>query len=216
MPVRALRETLPILLLLVVHTVRAQMSNPVDCVGQGSIVEHEVREVCCETGSACQFWGRGEPVQCTQECHNYFVPLYTNCSYLWSQQNQTLDSAGNLATNIDVSPTRLDLSELFRLCTVDPTWGSGGAIDTAIENECAKTDFTAVASIGGSANVHDYNTNWELCYLNVPRLSALCGSDTAACMDVVGANRVDHAGVQADLCDDPYSPYYVECLIFTG
>lgn len=35
----------------------------------------------------------------------------------------------------------------------------------------------------------------------------MCGPDTASCIEVFGEDN---------MCDDPYSPYYVECLIFTG
>ena len=79
-----------LLLLLLLGPAAAQMSDPVECVGNASTVEHDVREVCCADGSVCRFWGHGEPEACTSACHEYFVPLYTQCSYLWSQRNVTL------------------------------------------------------------------------------------------------------------------------------
>ena len=107
-----MHTALALLLLLLLGPAAAQMSDPVECVGNASTVEHDVREVCCADGSVCRFWGHGEPEACTSACHEYFVPLYTQCSYLWSQRNMTLGTEP-----VEEAADRLDLSRLFTMCT---------------------------------------------------------------------------------------------------
>ena len=66
-----------------------------------------------------------------------------------------------------------------------------------------------------TAVVHDRDFMFELCYINVPRLSEFC----AASSDASTLTEVDNGCNENDddsLCDDVYEPFYSECLVYTG
>jgi hypothetical protein len=97
------------------------MSDVVSCVARAATIERDVRDTCCSQASECRVWGRGEPDACTGDCHAFFVPLYTNCSYMFGQQNMVLgDGAQALDTH---APNTLDLAKLFTMCVTESTSG---------------------------------------------------------------------------------------------
>ena len=82
-----MKSGIAVCLLFALHGTRAQMSDVVSCVARAATIERDVRDTCCSQASECRVWGRGEPDACTGDCHAFFVPLYTNCSYMFGQQN---------------------------------------------------------------------------------------------------------------------------------
>ena len=111
----------------------------------------------------------------------------------------------------------LKMTPLVDLCISEPDNAAAGLTGTPAPevDQCAPLALIdpggeSVLTVQGEqvadAVVHDRDERWELCYLNVPRLSEFCTPHTAACL----------AALDADACNDVYEPYYSECLIYTG
>ena len=110
-----------------------------------------------------------------------------------------LDSEGNSKRE----NSGFSLAKLFDKC-IQSNAQYSGTNDTAVES-CPATKLTS-GSKALTQNVHDYDSHWEMCYLNVPRLAEFCRHDTAGCLETLGP----------DVCEDPYAPFYSECLVYTG
>ena len=127
------------------------------------------------------------------------VPALSDCGYMYGpQQSMIEDKEGNNKR----TGSGFSLAKLFDMCTEKHEKQFGGTKDPTVK-QCPPTKLSSSV---GAKSVHDYDSHWEQCYLNVPRLAEFCLGDVPGCLKSLGN----------DVCNDPYSPYYSECLVYSG
>jgi hypothetical protein len=181
-------------------TCNAQGSQKlVSCVNRTANLGDQIRNTCCLPWENCRRYSFGGPTKCDSKCAALVVPIFADCGYLYAPFNNTVpDSWGKSK----YKGSGFSLTALFDMCTKANPASYPGTPDAAVPN-CPATQLSPAV---GSKSVHDYDTHWEMCSLNVPRLSEMCRADTVGCFQALGPN----------MCGDPYAPYYSECLIFMG
>ena len=148
----------------------------VSCVNRTADLENEIRDTCCPPLSNCRRFSFGAPTECKSACAALVVPVFKECGYMFGPMNNTIpDSAGKSQR----PGSGFSLAALFDMCTAQNPAKFPATKDVAVP-QCPATKLGT--GKGLVKHVRDYDKHWEMCSLNVPRLSEFCRADPSGCL----------------------------------